>query len=101
MLRNLFCKRQTEYEEMEAYKAKYQNPSSARMADRGVKGFLSSYRRWRGEVELIHPSKAGLLYGEKLYADILIIFSACLEKSSLLNTENLKILEDELAYFDK
>lgn len=86
---------------MEAYKAKFQNPSSARMADRGVKGFLSSYRRWRGEVELIYPSKTGFMYGEKLYGDILIIFSACLEKSSLLNNNNLKILEGELAYFDE
>ena len=101
LLKTLFSKCQTEFEEMEVYKAKYQNPSSAKMADRGVKGFLSSYRRWRDEVELVHPSKTGLIYGEKLYGDILIIFSACLEKSSLLNTDNLKILEDELTYFDK
>lgn len=101
LLKTLFCKCQTEFEKMEVYKAKYQNPSSARIADRGVKGFLSSYRSWRGEVELVHPSMTGLMYGEKLYGDILIIFSACLEKSSLLNTDNLKILEEELAYFDK
>lgn len=86
---------------MEAFKEKYQNPSSVRTANKGVKQFLSAYRRWRGEVELVHPSKTGMKFGEKLYGDVLIIFSACLEKSSLLNTDNLKILEGELAYFDE
>lgn len=49
----------------------------------------------------MHPSKTGLKFGEKLYGDILIIFSVCLEKGSLLNVDNLKILEGELANFEE
>ena len=100
-MRNKFCNSKTAYEEMEEYQAKYQNPSSRATADKGVKKFLSSFREWRREVELAHPSKAGLKLGENLYGEILIIFSACLDKGSLLSIENLKILEGELAYFDE
>ena len=89
------------YEEMEEYKAKYQNPSSKGMADKGTMKFLSSYSQWRVEVELVHPSKMGLKLGENLYGEVLIIFSSCLEKGTLLNAENLKVLEGELVYFDE
>ena len=89
-MRNKFCNSKTAYEEMEEYQAKYQNPSSRATADKGVKKFLSSFREWRREVELAHPSKAGLKLGENLYGEILIIFSACLDKGSLLSIENLK-----------
>lgn len=100
-IRSKFCDSKTAYEEMEEYKAKYQNPSSRTTADKGVKIFLSSYHKWRTEVEMAHPSKTGLKLGENLYGEILIIFSVCLDKGTLLNVENLKILEGELAYFDE
>ena len=74
-IRSKFCDSKTAYEEMEEYKAKYQNPSSRTTADKGVKIFLSSYHNWRTEMEMAHPSKTGLKLGENLYGEILIIFS--------------------------
>ena len=79
-IKDNFCNSKTPYEEMEEYKAKYQNPSSKGVADKGGMKFLSSYSQWRVEVELVHPSKMGLKLGENLYGEVLIIFSSCLEK---------------------
>lgn len=100
-IKDKFCNSKTPYEEMEEYKAKYQNPSSKGVADKGAMKFLSSYSQWRVEVELVHPSNMGLKFGENLYGEVLIIFSSCLEKGTLLNAENLKVLEGELVYFDE
>ena len=100
-IKSKFCDSMTAYEEMKQYKAKYQNPSSQAVADKGVKRFLASYHLWKGEVDYVHKSQNGLVFGEKLYGEILIIFSACLDKGTLLNADNLKILEGELAYFDE
>lgn len=100
-IRDMFCSSKTAYETMKAFKGMYKNPSSAAIADKGVKAFLSSYQQWRSEVELVHPSKEGLEFGEKLYGEVLIIFSACLDKGTCLNAENLKILEGELTLFDE
>lgn len=100
-LKDQFCGNKTSYEEMEEFKAKYQNPSSEAVADKGVKKFLASYQQWRGEVDYVHKSQNGLEFGEKMYAEILIVFSACLDKGTLLNAENLIILEGELIYFDE
>lgn len=91
----------TTYEELKAYIAMFKEPSSDKDADKGVKAFLTSYRQWRSEVELVHPSCNGLEFGEKLYGESLIIFSACLDKGTYLNVENLKILEEELTFFEK
>ena len=100
-VKNLFCSTKNEFDEMEAYNAKFQNPSSSSTADKGVKAFLASYQKWRGAVELVRPSKNGLVFGEKLYGTALIRYSACLDKGTLLTAENLRILEGELAYFNE
>ena len=103
-VKNMFCNNKTEFEEMEEYNAKFKNPSSVTIADKGVKKYLANYRKWKGSVELMYRSKNSknsLEFGEKLYGDILIKFSVCLDKGRLLTVENLKLLEGELAYFDK
>lgn len=102
-IKNFFCNSKNEFEEMEAYKAKYHNPSTANTANKGVREYLANYRKWRCAVELMYRSKNTnnrLEFGEKLYGDILIIFSACLDKGTLLTADNLKLLEGELTYFD-
>lgn len=98
-IRNTLSGGKTSYQELKSYIAQFKNPSSSNVADKGVEVFLISYHQWRSEVELVHPSKSGPEFGEKLYGDSLIIFSACLDKGTRLNVENLKILEKELAFF--
>lgn len=100
-MKGLFGKNKTAFDELEEFKAKFSNPLSTDTADKGVKVFLASYHKWRGVVELVRQSKKGFQFGEKLYGDVLIIFSACLKKGSFLRAEFLKILEKELAYFDE